>query len=190
MTKVDLRKKIKSLLNDSKESFPVASEIICRSILNSELYKKSSIILSYMALTDEVNLDRLMEDAVKDGKKVYLPRIIPNSSEMDFYEKTDDSDLNFYGIKEPSKNAAIFQVKNDEDILVLVPGRAFSLKGARLGRGKGYYDTFLSRLKKYASGKLYLAGVCFSIQIFDQVPLEVHDEKMDFIFTETGFYTI
>ena len=115
MTKVELRKKIKALLSDSVETFPKASELICQRILNSEIYKKSSIILSYMALADEVNLDSLMEQALKDGKKVYVPRIIPNSSQMDFYEKTYDSELNYYGIKEPLESAPKFQIKNYDE---------------------------------------------------------------------------
>ena len=195
MTKVELRKKIKALLSDSVETFPKASEFICQRILNSEIYKKSSIILSYMALADEVNLDSLMEQALKDGKKVYVPRIIPNSSQMDFYEKTYDSELNYYGIKEPLEFAPKFQIKNyDEEILFLIPGRAFSLEGARLGRGKGYYDTYISKLKSCISQSnlefIHLAGVCFSIQIFDKIPIEKHDEKMNYIITENEFCKI
>ncbi|MCR5187760.1 MAG: 5-formyltetrahydrofolate cyclo-ligase [Treponema sp.] len=188
MTKADLRKQVKTLLKNYQEKIPLASEKICQLILNSEPYKKSSIILSYMALGDEVCLDLLMEEANKAGKKIYLPRIIPDSSDMDFYEKTSDSELNFYGIEEPSASAPKFQIKKyDEDVLILVPGRAFSMQGARLGRGKGYYDSYLSKLKAYNPNNLHLMGVCFSLQIFDQIPLEAHDQKLDYIVTEENF---
>lgn len=188
MTKAELRKHVKILLSNSQDALPEASEKICQLILNSDIYKNSSIILSYMALSDEVNLDFLMDQADKDGKKIYVPRIIPDSSEMDFYQKTSEVDLNFYGIKEPSKSAKKFEIKKyDDEILLLIPGRAFSMDGARLGRGKGYYDTYIEKLTKCNSANIYLTGVCFSLQIFDQLPIEAHDQKVKFIFTEIGF---
>ena len=187
MTKGEFRKQVKNLLNSSKELFPQASEKICNKLLTSDLYKSSSIILSYMALDDEVNLSILMEQALKDGKKVYIPRIIPNSSQMDFYEKTALSDVNIYGIQEPEKNAQKLEIKKyDDEILILTPGRAFSKNGGRLGRGKGYYDTYLARLKGKNAGNLKVIGIAFDLQVFNELPLEKHDEKMDYLVTEKG----
>lgn len=187
MTKGEFRKQVKNLLNSSKELFPQASEKICNQFLTSDLYKSSSTILSYMALDDEVNLSILMEQALKDGKKVYIPRIIPDSSQMDFYEKTSLSDVNIYGIQEPEKNAEKFEIrKYDDEILILTPGRAFSKNGGRLGRGKGYYDTYLARLKEKNAGNLKVIGIAFDLQVFNELPLEKHDEKMDYLVTEKG----
>lgn len=187
MTKGEFRKQVKNLLNSSKELFPQASEKICNQLLTSDLYKNSSTILSYMALDDEVNLSMLMEQALKDGKKVYIPRIIPDSSQMDFYEKTALSDVNIYGIQEPEKNAGKFEIrKYDDEILILTPGRAFSKNGGRLGRGKGYYDTYLARLKEKNAGNLKVIGIAFALQVFNELPLEKHDEKMDYLVTEKG----
>jgi 5-formyltetrahydrofolate cyclo-ligase len=56
---------------------------------------------------------------------------------------------------------------------VLVPGVAFSPNGYRLGRGKGYYDKFLS---KYSN--LFTVGVCFREQFFLDIPTEPHDIPM------------
>ena len=187
MTKGEFRKQVKNLLNSSKELFPQASEKISNQLLTSDLYKSSSTILSYMALDDEVNLSIFMEQALKDGKKVYIPRIIPDSSQMDFYEKTPLSDINIYGIQEPEKNAQKFEIKKyDDEILILTPGRAFSKNGGRLGRGKGYYDTYLARLKEKNAGNLKVIGIAFDLQVFNELPLEKHDEKMDYLVTEKG----
>ena len=57
---------------------------------------------------------------------------------------------------------------------VLVPGVAFSPSGYRLGRGKGYYDKFLS---KYSN--LFTVGVCFREQFFLDIPREPHDVPMN-----------
>jgi 5-formyltetrahydrofolate cyclo-ligase len=56
---------------------------------------------------------------------------------------------------------------------ILVPGVAFSPNGYRLGRGKGYYDKFLS---KYSN--LFTVGVCFREQFYLDIPTEPHDIPM------------
>ena len=51
---------------------------------------------------------------------------------------------------------------------------AFDRQGHRLGRGKGYYDRFLSRVPN-----IYKIGVCFPFQLVDSVPFEDTDILMD-----------
>ena len=51
---------------------------------------------------------------------------------------------------------------------------AFDREGHRLGRGKGYYDRFLSRVPN-----IYKIGLCFSWQLVDSVPTDEHDIRMD-----------
>ncbi len=65
--------------------------------------------------------------------------------------------------------------------VALVPGMAFDAAGHRLGRGKGYYDRFLSShlssLNSHPSP--LLIGVCFPFQRVAEVPSEEHDVLMD-----------
>lgn len=61
--------------------------------------------------------------------------------------------------------------------LILCPGLAFDKNGARLGRGAGCYDRFLSSHRSHFSA---VAGVCFEKQIFDVIPVDSHDERCDF----------
>ena len=193
MTKSDLRKQIKKKLIDTKPSLENFSQEICKIIINSDLYKKSQIILAYMALADEVNLAPLIQQAVNDGKKIYLPRISPDTPQMDFfrYQPENPFFINQYGIKEPEEKGEKFEIKNpndygtDDNILILTPGRAFSLNGARLGRGKGYYDRFFTRTLGLARNqKITIARVCFSLQIVENIPAEPHDIKMDYLICE------
>lgn len=61
---------------------------------------------------------------------------------------------------------------------VLVPGVGFDLSGARLGRGKGFYD-------RYLEGKNVLTiGLAWTEQLVEKIPVEPHDAHMDFIITE------
>jgi len=64
---------------------------------------------------------------------------------------------------------------------VLVPGVAFDLRGARLGRGAGFYDLLLPGV----SGALI--GVAYTLQVIENTPLEPHDVLMDGLVTEEGY---
>jgi len=62
--------------------------------------------------------------------------------------------------------------------VLLIPGRAFKVEGDRLGRGKGFFDKYLADFK---GTKI---GICFDFQIFENIPLEPHDQPMDYVVTE------
>ncbi len=60
------------------------------------------------------------------------------------------------------------------EAVIIVPGIAFDKEGHRLGRGKGYYDKYLSLLDKN-----YKIGICFPWQITENIPLDSHDMCVD-----------
>lgn len=62
--------------------------------------------------------------------------------------------------------------------LIIVPGVAFDRRCNRLGRGKGYYDRFLSKVN---APKI---GICFDFQLFNTIPAVDRDIKMDMIVSE------
>lgn len=62
---------------------------------------------------------------------------------------------------------------------ILVPGVGFDLTGARLGRGKGYYDQYLE------DSLALRIGLAWSGQIKEKIPVESHDCHMDYIITES-----
>lgn len=61
---------------------------------------------------------------------------------------------------------------------LMVPGVGFDDAGARLGRGKGFYDRYLE------DQEVIKIGLAWSEQILEKVPVESHDTFMDFIITE------
>ncbi len=194
MTKKELRQYIKTLTTENKPFLADYSVQICNKILNSKDYKNAQILLGYMALPDEVNLSPVIQDALQNKKQVYLPRIIPDTNKMDFYEmaflNNESSNLSIgsFGILEPSPSSIPFNfsdyflAKPDIQILVLIPGRAFSKDGKRLGRGKGFYDLFLSQIPKEKAEQVQLCGVGFSFQIVDKIPADAHDILMNKVF--------
>ena len=70
---------------------------------------------------------------------------------------------------------------SQEHILVLVPGRAFTKDGKRIGRGKGFYDIYFSQMPQIFD--IRKSGVCFSQQIMPDLPTTPDDIMMDIVFS-------
>lgn len=86
-----------------------------------------------------------------------------------------------FGAREPGRKAAARR-----PAVLVVPLVAFDIRGGRLGRGGGFYDRTLAELK--AAGPVVAAGIAFSAQRVPAVPLEPHDQRLDWIVTEEGAF--
>ena len=167
MTKQELRQHIRTL----KKQYLTGEQSPCEVLLLEKLHLYKVIML-YSALPDEVPTQTLMTALVAQGKTVLLPRVI-NEKDMELRRYTGSQDLQAgaYGIMEPTGERFTDHEAID---VAIVPGMAFDTEGHRLGRGKGYYDRFLSRVPY-----LHKIGLCFSWQIVDCVPCDEHDIVMD-----------
>lgn len=185
ITKQELRQKIKIELSQNKQNFEKWSKLICQNIINSEFYQKAQIVYAYMALPDEVDLSVLIGDALCKNKTVFVPKVVPNSNKMIFFDYSKCQFENgSFGILEPkTDDIKEEKIPGDQTAIFLVPGRVFGEDGERIGRGKGFYDIYLSNFLKTQKKSVLVAGVCFPIQIGKQVPTTEHDIKMDQIFT-------
>ncbi len=192
MTKIQLRKIIKELCIQNKEQLAEKSCRLCEKLIASPLYKEADEIFAYMPLADEVNLIPLIKEAIKDGKKTALPKITSMEKvEIQFYYLSDSSSFltqtqeGSFGIKEPNpqqlKKAEASKLLNKK-ILFLVPGRAFTKNGDRLGRGKGFYDRYLTSLNGLKLVKKI--GICFEFQLLPELPTDANDIKMDEVIYE------
>ena len=63
----------------------------------------------------------------------------------------------------------------------------YSKSGFRLGYGGGYYDKYLS---KNGIGDVKKIGIAFSFQEVEEIPVEDHDERLDWILTEKHLYKV
>jgi 5-formyltetrahydrofolate cyclo-ligase len=68
---------------------------------------------------------------------------------------------------------------------VVVPGLAFTVKGHRLGRGKGYYDVFLDKCRKIQSTPPITVALAFSQQVVPYVPSDKDDISVDHVLYST-----
>lgn len=173
MNKQELRKDIR----EKKRHFP-QSELremslrICDILLANERIKEADTILMYYPLPDEVDVRPLLQELEKQGKTLLLPKVVSNT-EMTLHRYEGESSLciGSYNIMEPIGR----EYESIEMIdLAIVPGMAFDKEGNRLGRGKGYYDRFLSRARN-----IYKVGVCFPFQLVESVPSDDNDIKMN-----------
>lgn len=170
----------------SSDKWSEYSKTIEKNILKSNIYKNCKKLLVYMDFHGEVGTMSLIEEALLNGKEVYLPKVHEgfNEARMDFYKISSTFELvdGYKGIMEPISNpSTCFDYENSdkEGLLMLVPGVAFDNKGHRLGYGKGYYDKYLADKEK-----ILTIGLCFSLQVLDEIPTEDTDITLDYIVNE------
>jgi 5-formyltetrahydrofolate cyclo-ligase len=183
--KSDFRKKIRILLSGlgDEEKRRLSAEIRTH-ISRSALWRSASEVMLFSPLPDEPDISRLIETALEEGKTTSLPRI--EGTAINFYKISGMQALekNKYGILEPPPRERWqpSAAPAEHSCICLVPGRAFTLRGLRLGRGGGYYDRFLSEYDSFLTS----VGLCFAVQIFPEVPSGVHDKALDYICSEAG----
>ena len=150
------------------------SKKICDRVVQTEAFQKASCVALYYAMDDEVCTSGIIDEWHKK-KTIALP--VTSGENINFYEYTKNKDLTkgAFGIPEPVSGKIIPCESID---LFIVPGIAFDSSCSRLGRGKGYYDRYLSDVKKP------IIGICFDFQLIDSVPTEKHDMKMTMVITE------
>lgn len=164
--------------------------------IHSELYEKARTILVFLSNHDEMDTFPLIKQALSDGKRVAVPRIVPGTNLMDFFYLDKDISLESqlekgsFGIREPKPFLKKLDASNlPLHSLMLVPGLAFGHDGTRLGKGKGFYDRFIMKLysqKQAIHLPSALIGWCFSMQIVDNIPVTDDDVSLTHLLTENG----
>ncbi|MCL2402881.1 MAG: 5-formyltetrahydrofolate cyclo-ligase [Coriobacteriia bacterium] len=123
----------------------------------------------------------LLESRGRVRPNMAFPRVAGKGKLSMHFALLEDLLPGSFGIPEPGMDMPLVSA---EDIAVmLVPGVAFDLQGNRLGYGKGYYDQLLAPLLKKQLKCPLLVGISFEETVFDQLPSESHDIKMDYIIT-------
>ena len=171
LTKAQIRSKILLKLKTQKEEDRSRkSKLIGNKLLRNKVFRKAKIVMFYIAFGGEVNTEEMIKEAKKIGKLICVPICRKDKETMQPAMLVDHAKLKKgpYGIWEP---VAETLVKLKDLDLIVVPGLAFDKKGNRLGRGKGYYDRFLSNL----SDKTPTIGLAFDFQILPRVPTTACD---------------
>lgn len=157
----------------SVEQLQQMSAAAVYNLCNLEIFRQAETVMLYHSLPDEVDTHALICDLLHK-KRIILPVIVGEKVRpVELLSENLLSEGAFH-IMEP-QSTDFFTEKID---LIIVPGVAFDSQGHRLGRGKGYYDEFLSHYPEVQK-----IGLCFDFQLIDRVPIDAHDKCMDAVIT-------
>ncbi|MEE8444972.1 MAG: 5-formyltetrahydrofolate cyclo-ligase [Alphaproteobacteria bacterium] len=140
-----------------------------------------AVVAGYWPLRDEFDVRALLGDLHGEGLACALPVVSGPDLPLLFrrWRPGDRLTEGGFGIAEPASDRP--EVR---PLVLLVPLLGVDGAGRRLGYGKGYYDRTLADLR--AAGPVVAIGVCFEAQRVREVPAESHDQRLDWVLTETG----
>ncbi|CAN6225828.1 unnamed protein product [Urochloa humidicola] len=208
--RTDVRRALKALSPDQRASEDLA---IQTTILDSSWFKASKRLCAYISCQQlrEVDTTKILAECLPSSpgqeelvKDLYVPRVEDKNRNMRMLKITTMDDLvkNSMNILEPSPVDA--SGNDREDVLsasspvdlFLLPGQAFDRAGRRLGRGGGYYDTFLLKYQELAKEKGWnrplLVALSYSVQILEEgiIPINSTDVPIDALVSSSGIIPI
>jgi 5-formyltetrahydrofolate cyclo-ligase len=186
MRPLDIRQyktELRDLIKDERRNLSAEEKAkldsgVTRNVSRLYQYRSAKTVLVYVSTAIEVDTFKIIENAWADGKKVAVPRCIPNTRKMEFHYITSFDDLSSgtFGVLEPDENLPM--VQDFTGCLMLLPALSLDYLGFRLGYGKGYYDRYLARFNGPC------AGICYSSCIRRHMYHGRFDRPVDVIVTE------
>lgn len=176
MTKQEIRKHLlnaRSKLSDVQRM--EKSEQITKKFLSLDCVKKASVIYLYVNQETEVVTKPLIEQLLKSGKRIGVPKVYGEEIEFIEIKNLKECIPGYKGILEPTSDQIILEIP---DVLVM-PGVGFDEACNRIGYGKGYYDRYLLRLPDVLT-----VAFSFECQIYNKIPSDTFDIKPKTILTE------
>jgi 5-formyltetrahydrofolate cyclo-ligase len=185
MNKAEMRRAMQRVLDAmSGDQLADRSAKVSRRLEETGAWAWMDVLLSFLSMAHEIATEAMIGAAFAAGRPVAVPRI--ESDDIRFHLVPPDAPSpprDRWGIPVPDASWPLLDLARAGRILVAAPGLAFDRKGNRLGRGKGYYDRFLSRAR--ASGaRCLVIGICFDDQLVADVPHTDRDQRMDGVVTE------
>lgn len=172
----EMRARRKSLTEFERQTF--STEIV-EKFLTQEIYQTSKIIMAYVSMTEEVQLQKIFVDVFNSKKILAVPFIVGKGEMLAVQVPNFDVlQVGEFGILTVREGLRHF-IDAEKINCVIVPGAAFDIHKNRLGLGGGFYDKFLPRAVN--AKKIALA---YDFQIMDAIPTEPHDSPVDMIITE------
>lgn len=179
----EIIKKRNDLLLEIKKEYDY---LIFKQIINSELYKNSKKIFTYISFGSEVDTKNFIKYALENNKEIYVPKTDKVNKEMVAVKinSLNNMSVDKWGVLEP-KDVDKNDIGKNFD-LIIMPGVAFDKEGNRIGYGGGYYDKYIAQLEHIEN----TLALSYDFQIVKNIKSELHDIKVNFIITNNDFIKI
>ena len=172
MDKKELRRTIRERKRAMTEEEIVSrSEKLGQLFAQSQAYKAAKTIYGYLPYNQEVRTVPMLEQALKDGKRVAVPKVYGDEMKFLYLDDLSQVEKGYAGIPEPIADGP---VADDDTALVLMPGLAFDPAGHRIGYGGGFYDKFLAAEPNHPT-----LALCYEFQMLPELHTEEHDIPVD-----------
>lgn len=171
--RAEIRAKKKQL---TEEQIVRASEALCRRMAEHPVYRAASALYAYLSFNQEIRTRTIMEQALRDGKRVAVPKVYGEEMRFIWLDDLDAVAPGYYDIPEPIADGP---VADDEQALILMPGLAFDPKGNRCGYGGGFYDKYLEQHPHHKT-----LALCFDFQMVAELPVGPYDIPVDVVLSE------
>ncbi len=150
-----------------------ASENLAHQFYKTAAYQNAKTIYGYLSYNQEVRTVPILEQALRDGKRVAVPKVYGDTMRFIYLSDLSQVAPGCMGIPEPVDDKSIAE---DKTALVLMPGVAFDKNGNRMGYGGGFYDKFLAQEPEHPT-----VALCYSFQMVDAIPTEEYDIPVDLV---------
>ena len=174
MDKKELRRSIRERKRAMTEEEIVSrSQKLAQLFYASEAYKNAKTIYGYLPYNQEVRTVPMLEQALRDGKRVAVPKCYGDEMKFIFMDDLTKVEKGYANIPEPIADEP---VADDTTALVLMPGLAFDPQGHRCGYGGGFYDKFLAAEPEHPT-----LALCYEFQMLPHLETEEHDIPVDYV---------
>lgn len=181
MPKKALRQELRRRLREiTPEELQQRSAQACRLLYEQEEYQRAHVVMIFLSMPHEVDTQQLALQAWADTKTILAPRVSWDQRRMlpvEIQSLVGGLEEGFMGIRQPveGRPAPIADID-----LVVVPGLAFDEQGNRLGRGRGFYDRFLS----HADFHGVASALALEDQVVSAIPVGPSDVRVDMLVTD------
>lgn len=176
LRKKELRRELLQKRDKLGEAAQIRAEVlITERILGHQWFYGSEILLGFASFGSEIRTRQIIEEAVRKGKQVYLPKV--EGDEMRFYlADLSTCKTGYHGIPEPVGDTKAYEYSDDmaKKTLLLMPGVGFDPYRNRLGYGKGFYDRFLADKQALQIRSIAIGHLC---QMTEEIPCDDLDLK-------------
>ena len=152
--KSELRKQVLQEMKAVPQKQKIAmDQALTKRFLNHSFYQEAKVIATYLSFSHEFQTQGLIDQALRDGKQVLIPKTYPQGR-MEFVVY-DPQQLvkTFFGLLEPQGDLEVVDASQID--LIHVPGLAFTTEGYRIGYGGGYYDRYLENFAGHSLSTIY-----------------------------------